>query len=269
MSSKLVKIVEKKKISQAAELLFNAKNAIALTGAGISTESGIPDFRGEGGIWEKYKPEIYGNIQNFLKDPTKFWQMAEKVAPKLFKAEPNPGHIALSELENMNILKAIITQNIDELHQKAGSVIVYEVHGNINRFSCFGCRASYTKNQILRKLKKEKNYPPKCDICASPLKPSVVLFGESLPTFEIYQSQALSQKADVMLIAGSSLSVAPVCDLPLYTLREKGKLIIVNDKETHLDDKAEIVIHHKTGTVLPLIVEEIKKIKAEKETNAQ
>lgn len=263
---KILKLIERKKIRRAAELLLNSESAIALTGAGVSTESGIPDFRGEGGIWEKYKPEIYGNIKAFLKDPSKFWDMAQKVAPKLFTADPNPGHDALAELEKMNILKGIITQNIDELHQKAGAVLVYEVHGNINRFSCFGCRASYTRKQVMRKLKKEKKYPPQCDICSAPLKPSVVLFGEALPTFEIYQSQALSEKADVMLIAGSSLSVAPVCDLPVYTLREGGKLIIVNDRPTHMDDKAEVVIHHKTGTILPLIVEEIKKLQAEDDT---
>ncbi len=263
MSSKILKLIERKKIHEAATLLLNSESAIALTGAGVSTESGIPDFRGDDGIWEKYKPEIYANINSFIKNPTKFWQMAEKVAPTLFTAKPNPGHIALAELENMDILKGIITQNIDELHQKAGAVLVYEVHGNINRFNCFGCRASYVKKQVMRKLKKEKSYPPKCDICAAPLKPSVVLFGEALPTFEIYQSQALSQKADIMLIAGSSLSVAPVCDLPAYTLREGGKLIIINDRPTHLDEKAALTIHHKTGTVLPLIVEEIKKMKAE------
>ena len=259
---KVTKLIEKKKIHRAAELLFNAKDAIVLTGAGVSTESGIPDFRGEGGIWEKYKPEIYGNIQAFIKNPAKFWELAEEVAPMLFKAKPNPSHIALAELEKMDIIKAIITQNIDELHQKAGAVIVYEVHGNVNRFTCLGCKASYTKEQVLRKLKKEKNYPPLCDVCTAPLKPSVTLFGESLPTFEIYQSQALSEKADVMLIAGSSLEVVPVSNLPLYTLREGGKLIIVNDQPTYLDEKAEVVIHHKTGTILPLIVEEIKRLKA-------
>ncbi|MFX1257842.1 MAG: NAD-dependent deacylase [Promethearchaeota archaeon] len=265
MSKKILKPIEREKILEAAILLLKSKSAIALTGAGVSTESGIPDFRGEGGIWEKYKPEIYGNIQAFMKDPSKFWQMAEKVAPKLFNAKPNPGHIALATLEKMNIIKAIITQNIDELHQKAGSIMVYEVHGNINRFNCFGCRASYTKQQVLSKLKKERRYPPECDICSSPLKPSVVLFGESLPTFEIYQSQALSEKADVMLIAGSSLSVAPVCNLPLNTLREGGKLIIVNERPTYLDNKAEIVIQHKTGIILPLILERINKVKTEQE----
>ncbi len=256
----ILKLTERKKVHHAAELLLNSSNAIALTGAGISTESGIPDFRGEGGIWTRYKPEIYGNIKNFIRDPTKFWKLAEKVAPKLFSAEPNPGHYALAELEDMDIIKAVITQNIDELHQKAGSVIVYEVHGNINRFTCFGCRASYTKDQVMRKLKKEKHYPPLCDMCSAPLKPSVVLFGESLPTFEIYQSQALAEKTDVMLIAGSSLSVDPVADLPLYTLSNGGKLIIVNDAPTHLDERAEIVINHKTGKILPLIVEEIKRL---------
>ncbi len=262
---KLQKIINKEKIRQSAELLVNSKSAIALTGAGVSTESGIPDFRGDKGIWTRYPIETFGTLEGLLKDPSKFWQMAQKVAPNLFSAKPNPGHIALAELEDIEIIKAVITQNVDELHQKAGSVLVYEVHGNINRFSCFGCRASYVKEQVLRKLKKVN--PPRCDICAAPLKPSVVLFGESLPTFEIYQSQALSQKADVMLIAGSSLSVAPVCDLPLYTLRDGGKLIIVNDRPTYLDERAEIVIHHKTGIILPLIVEEIKEIKAEVELN--
>ena len=256
---KIINLLEKNKIQQAANLLFNSKEAIALTGAGISTESGIPDFRSEGGIWDKYKAEIYGNIQSFLKNPTKFWEMAKKIAPNIFKAKPNLGHYALAELEDLGILKAVITQNIDELHQQSGSVIVYEVHGSVNRFTCFGCKASYTKEQIFRKLKKEKKTGPSCDFCASPLKPSVVLFGEGLPRFEMYQSQALAQKADVMLIAGSSLSVAPICDLPLYTLREKGKLIIVNDEPTDLDEKAEVVINHKIGRVLPLIVEEIKK----------
>ena len=167
----------------------------------------------------------------------------------------------------MDIIKAVITQNVDELHQTAGNIMVYEVHGNINRFNCFGCKASYTKDQVLRMLKKEKHRPPTCSFCAAPLKPSVVLFGESLPTFEIYQSQALSQKADVMLIAGSSLSVAPACNLPIYTLQNNGKLIIVNDNPTYLDERAEVLIHHKTGIILPLIVQEIKRLKEERESN--
>jgi len=252
---------KKEDIKKAAKLFVNSKNCIVLTGAGISTESGIPDFRGEGGIWDKYKPEIYGDISSFLQDPSKFWKMAEDIAPTLFNAEPNPGHYALAELEKMKIIKAIITQNVDELHQKAGAVIVYEVHGNINRFTCLGCRASYNKEQVLNKLKRKKKSSPLCDYCGMPLKPSVVLFGEDLPKFEKFMSIDLAKKADLMLIAGSSLTVAPICDLPVYTLSGGGKLIIVNDQPTHLDDKAEIVLNGKTGILLPLIVEEIKNIK--------
>ncbi|MFX1323981.1 MAG: NAD-dependent deacetylase [Promethearchaeota archaeon] len=262
----MINEIERKKIRIAATSLLNSKNAIVLTGAGISTESGIPDFRSEGGIWEKYKPEIYGNIQSFLKDPSKFWKMAEDIAPTLFSAKPNPGHYALAELEKMKIIKAIITQNVDELHQKAGSVIVYEVHGNINRFTCLGCRATYTKTQVLNKLKRKKSSAPLCDYCGAPLRPSVVLFGENLPNFEKYMSIDLAKKADVMLIAGSSLTVAPICDLPVYTLSNKGKLIIVNDHSTPLDNKAEIVINNKTGIILPLIVECIKIVKSEWES---
>ncbi|MFX0081950.1 MAG: NAD-dependent deacetylase [Candidatus Hodarchaeota archaeon] len=263
---KPLELSEREKVKKAAELLANSKNSIVLTGAGISTESGIPDFRGEGGIWDKYKPEIYGNIESFLKDPSKFWKMAEDIAPTLFDAKPNPGHFALAELEKLKIIKAIITQNVDELHQKAGAVIVYEVHGNINRFTCFGCGASYNKEQVLKKLKRGKKSTPLCDYCGAPLKPSVVLFGEDLPKFEKYMSIDLAKKADVMLIAGSSLTVAPICDLPVYTLSGGGKLIIANDQPTHLDDAAEILFKNKTGIILPLIVEEIKKIKIEHES---
>ena len=258
-----LKASDKEKIKKTAKILLNSKNSIVLTGAGISTESGIPDFRGDDGIWKKYPIETFGGLESFLKDPSKFWKMAEDIAPTLFNAEANPGHFALAELEKMKIIKAIITQNVDELHQKAGAVIVYEVHGNINRFTCLGCRASYNKDQVLNKLKRRKRSSPLCDYCGMPLKPSVVLFGEELPKFEKYMSIDLAKKADVMLIAGSSLTVAPICDLPVYTLSGGGKLIIVNDQPTHLDDKAEIVLNNKTGTILPLIVEEIKKIKTE------
>jgi NAD-dependent deacetylase len=266
LEMEILKPKERESIRKAADLLLNSNYAIVLTGAGVSTESGIPDFRGDSGIWKKYKPEIYGTFQSFLADPSKFWKMAEDIAPTLFSAEPNPGHYAIAELEKLNIAKAVITQNVDELHQKAGNIIVYEVHGSINRFTCLGCRASYSKEQVLRKLKKEKGTPG-CNYCGAPLKPSVVLFGELLPNFEKYMSVDLAKKSDVMLIAGSSLSVAPICDLPLYTLGEGGKLIIVNDEPTGLDERAEVVINNKTGTILPLIVEEIKKIKSEYVSN--
>ena len=258
-------MIDENLLTEASKIIKNSKDIVVFTGAGSSTESGIADFRSEGGLWSRYDPSIYANYYYFLRDPSKFWEMHNDLVDILTKAEPNLIHTSIVELEKLGKIKAIITQNVDELHQSAGNIMVYEVHGNINRFNCFGCRASYNKDQVLRKLKKEKSRPPTCDFCAAPLKPSVVLFGESLPTFEIYQSQALSKKADVMLIAGSSLEVAPVCDLPLYTVQNGGKLIIVNDKPTHLEERAEVIIHHKTGIILPLIVEELKRLKAERE----
>ena len=266
MKIHILKTSDKEKIKKAAELLFNSKHAIALTGAGFSTESGIPDFRGDDGIWKKYPIETFGTLESLLKDPSKFWRMAKEIAPTLFNAKPNKGHYAIASLEKMNILKGIITQNIDELHQKAGAILVYEVHGNINKFNCLGCRASYNKEQVLGKLKKEKQSPPLCDYCAAPLKPSVVLFGENLPNFEKYMSIDLAKKSDLVLIAGSSLTVAPICDLPLYTLKKNGKLLIVNDEPTYLDERAELVINNKTGVVLPLILEKIERMKVEFET---
>jgi len=252
---------EEQQIKKVCNILLNSSDAVALTGAGISTNSGIPDFRGEGGIWEKYKPEIYGSIKAFQKDPMKFWKMAKKIAPKLFSAEPNPGHYALAELEKVNIIKAIITQNIDQLHQKAGSIVVYEIHGNINSCICLNCKISYPKKKCIQIKKKENSFPPRCEICSAPLKPSIVLFGENISTFEFFKSQSLAKTADVILIAGSSLLVNPVAKLPLYTLNNGGKIIIINDQKTYLDEKAEVIIHNKTEIILPLIVEEIKRKK--------
>ncbi len=247
-------------ITKLAKMIVKATQTVVLTGAGISTESGIPDFRSPGGLWEKFAPEIYGNIRSFLKDPSKFWEMAEKIAPNLFNAKPNPGHYALAELENLNLIKAIITQNVDGLHQKAGSVLVYEVHGNIERFNCLGCNVSYQKNDILKKLKKEKHHPPSCDVCGAPLKPSAVLFGEQLPKFELYSSHALAEKSDLMIVAGSSLEVYPVSEFPLLNVKYGGKVVIINDLPTHFDDKAELVINGKLGTILPLVVEKVKEL---------
>lgn len=245
-------------VANLAKMIIDAQQVIVLTGAGISTESGIPDFRSPGGVWEKWAPEIYGNIEAFLKDPTKFWEMAEKMAPDIFKARPNPAHYALAEMEELDVIKAIITQNIDGLHQKAGSIVVYEIHGNIDRFDCFACRSYYTKQQVLRKLKKEKHYPPICDLCSAPLKPSVTLFGEPPPKFEWYQSNALAEKSDLMIAAGTSLEVAPVNELPIVTLKNGGKLVIINDEPTYMDDRAGLVIIGKLGTIFPLIVAKIK-----------
>lgn len=243
------------KINSIVQLLFEAKYAIVLTGAGISTESGIPDFRGKSGIWKEFNPIIYGNIEILKKDPTIFWKLGKKIAPTLLKAKPNVGHYALAELEKLDIIKCIITQNIDGLHQQAGSKIVYEVHGSLRNFTCMQCKKNYSQDEIIPKIFKGM---PKCDDCGGFIKPDVVLFGESLPIDQIQYSHKAALEADLMLVAGSALEVLPVNQLPQAVLNHGGQLVIINDEPTWLDDHAKIVIHEKTGVILPKIVEELK-----------
>ncbi len=250
------------RVRKAAKMIKEAKHLVFLTGAGMSTESGIPDFRSPGGLWEQYEPEIAANIEMFLKDPRLFWKMALRLVPALFKSGPNPGHEVLAKLEDDGYLKAILTQNIDGLHQKAGNIFVFELHGNINEMSCLGCGATYPQALVLRKVK-QKQLPPLCDICAAPLKPNVVLFGEDLPRGAYYESISQSQKADVFVVCGSSLEVGPANHLPVYSINHGGKMIIINMQPTYMDDKAEIVFHEPLGGILPLIYNDIKRLEGE------
>ncbi|MHA1111655.1 MAG: SIR2 family NAD-dependent protein deacylase [Promethearchaeota archaeon] len=245
------------KITSVAQLLLDAQYAIILTGAGISTESGIPDFRGRSGIWKEFNPILYGNIETLKSNPNFFWKLAKRIAPTLLKATPNPGHDALVELEEMGKIRCIITQNIDGLHQQAGSKVVFEVHGSLRNFTCMECEANYTQEEIVPKIFKGI---PKCENCGGFLKPNVVLFGDSLPLDQIENSQAAALEADLILVAGSALEVFPVNKLPQVVVNHGGKLVIINDEPTWLDDHAEIVIHEKTGKTLPKIVEELKKL---------
>ncbi len=247
-----------------ADLIRNSKSCVCLTGAGISTESGIPDFRDpENGLWKKYQPEIYANIETFLKDPTKFWDMAKKIAPNLFKAKPNKAHVALANLERMGLLKAIITQNVDGLHQRAGSRMVLELHGNVFEFECVGCRGSYSYKRMLQKIKTEKVLGPTCDACGLPLKPNVVLFGENLPRGAWLESVSQSEKADVFLVCGSSLNVEPACLLPEIALKHGAKIIILNKDITMLDEQATVTIHEPLSQSMDKIYKLI--LKAEKD----
>ena len=245
------------KIKSAAQLFLNAKYAVILTGAGISTESGIPDFRGKSGIWKEFNPLLYGNIETLKSDPSFFWKLAKRIAPTLLKASPNPGHEALVELERLGKIKCIITQNIDGLHQQAGSKLVFEVHGSLRNFTCMECKTNYTQEEIVPKIFKGV---PKCEECGGFLKPDVVLFGESLPMDQIENSKTAALEADLILVAGSALEVFPVNQLPNIVIGNGGKLVIINDEPTWFDNKAEIVINEKTGKILPKIVEELNKL---------
>ena len=244
-------------LRKAAELIVSSKHAIALTGAGVSTESGVPDFRSPGGIWSKFDPNEFASISSFMRDPAKFYQMAGEFA-SVFSAEPNEGHKALAKLERMGLLKTIVTQNIDGLHQAAGSTDVIELHGNLRESKCMRCGKIYPIAKLAEKAFQRGEVPPRCDECSGILKPNVVFFGEQLPREALDSAFVHARKCDLIIVAGSSLLVSPANLLPKAAFSSGAKLIIVNDDETHMDKFARVVLRGKTGEILPKIVEEIR-----------
>ncbi|WP_457591370.1 NAD-dependent protein deacetylase [Geoglobus sp.] len=245
-------------IRRAAELLSNAEHAVVFTGAGVSAESGIPTFRGSDGLWSKYDPEEVASIQGFRRNPRAFWNFARELIVKV-RAEPNPAHHAIAELERMGIVKAVITQNIDMLHQRAGSKRVYELHGSMEIVDCLDCGRVYRWQEIEDIL--ERGGDVRCE-CGSPyLKPRVVLFGEQLPSATLSAAVEESRKCDVFMVVGSSLVVYPAAQLPVYAKSGGARMIIVNAEETHADHMFDVVIRGKAGEVLPRIVEEVRRLK--------
>jgi NAD-dependent deacetylase len=260
-------------IQRAAEDLVKAKYTIALTGAGISTESGIPDFRGPDGIWTK-NPEAemkaYEVYDQFKADPKGYWE--ERLDPqgsisRLFsilgvigEAKPNPGHLALAELEKMGILKCVITQNVDGLHQKAGSKNVMEYHGGINKFRCIICNRRFSKDELnLEKIKLEGKLPPYCP-CGGVIKDDGVFFGEPIPSDVLGRSRREALKCDLMLICGTSAVVYPFASLP-ETANPATIIIEINAERTPLTGRiSAYLIQGKTGEILPKIVERVRKI---------
>jgi len=228
-----------------AELVRTHAPCVALTGAGISTESGIPDFRSPTGIWRRYDPMEYATIDAFHADPAKVWDFYGKRLAALAGAEPNDGHRALAELERRGWVEAVITQNVDGLHARAGSRHVVEVHGSIRTASCDRCGATVTSEEAIVLLP-----VPSCPDCGRVLKPDVVMFGERLPEAAIDRAIRLSAEAALMLVVGSSLEVFPVAGLPLETLAAGGRLAIVNRGETQFDERADVVLDEGAGTAL-------------------
>jgi len=234
------------------KLISESNHLVAFTGAGISAESGIPTYRGDDGIWNKYDPNKFANIDNFIRDPKYYWNFFKEVRyPVLKKAKPNKAHTALSKLEEKGKLKAVITQNIDGLHQLAGSKYVLELHGNTRRISCLECKKSYTLNEIYRQLKTE--LPPKCLNCKGTLKPEVVFFGESLPLTTLEEAIKATNECDLFLAIGSSLVVQPAASLPMMAKEGRARLIIINKDSTPLDSIADIVFHSSASEILDKI----------------
>ena len=275
-------------IEKAADHLVNSRYAIALSGAGISTESGIPDFRGPDGIWTKNpdaEREAYRSYHKFLRDPREYWETRlsqPSILGDLEKAVPNPGHYALAELEKINIVKCVITQNVDGLHEKAGSKSVIEYHGSISKFRCPSCGSRFGSEEYeLAKLRNEGRLPPLCSKCNAPVKGDVVHFNEPIPSDIINQSLEETYKCDVMLICGTSAVVHPFASLPriarqreLETRRKistgfpsTGKanivmIIEVNAEFTPLtkENISDFLIQGKTAEVLPKLVEHVKRL---------
>lgn len=216
------------------EILMSAKNAVVLTGAGVSTASGIPDFRGPKGIYKKFPPDIF-DIEKFYANPERFYSFAKDSLFSMLDAKPNETHILIAKLEEKGFIKAVITQNIDGLHQKAGNKVVLELHGSINKFFCISCKKVYDANEVRKKV--EKELVPKC-VCGSLIRPDVVFFGEPLPQKTLQEAMRYSQSADLMIVMGSSLVVYPAAYLPMITVENGGKLVIVNRGETGLDSMA-------------------------------
>ncbi len=242
--------------NEVAELLVKKRSAVALTGAGVSAESGIPTFRGPGGLWTFYRPEDIATPEAFERDPEKVWRWYRMRLEKIFEAKPNPGHYALAEMERLGILNCVITQNVDELNRLAGNKCVVELHGSIRRIRCVSC--GYVER--LEDLSKLDNLPPKCLRCGSIMRPDVVLFGEPIPMREWTRALTETYKAEIMLIVGTSGSVYPAALLP-HIAKERGSLIIeINPEETELSYIADIKIRARSGEALPEILERARRL---------
>ncbi|MGD9240720.1 MAG: NAD-dependent deacylase [Desulfobacterales bacterium] len=245
-----------KLIKKAAQDLANAKMVTALTGAGISTESGIPPFRGKGGLWEKYDPMEVAHIDAFLQDPAKVWKLLFKdMKDVLDKAAPNDSHKGLAKLEELGILKTIITQNVDGLHQMAGNSDVIEFHGNMAWQRCMECNAHYKTRRV-----EITQIPPRCD-CGGILRPNAVLFGEMIPQEALWRSRQVATDCDVMLVIGTSAVVQPAALMPVVAKESGAKVIEINPEPTPLTgDISDYLIRGTAGDVMNRIMAALENI---------
>ena len=229
------------------------QSCVALTGAGASTESGIPDFRSPTGIWAEFDPLEYATLGAFRSDPKKVWRFYAPRFDMLGAAEPNRVHVALAELESRGLVRAIVTQNIDALHQRAGSQDVIEIHGSIRTSSCPSCSSRYPLAEVVPLIEAGDGVP-ECPSCGAILKPDVVFFDELLPPGAMERATELAGEAGLMLVVGSGLEVYPVAALPQVTLNAGGKVAVVNQTPTWVDDGAALVLRDRAGDVLAAAV---------------
>ena len=242
-------------LQDASELMKQAQRIVALTGAGISTESGIPDFRSPGSIWQQQPPVSF---QDFISKPEArqiYWQTRRKLSGQVLAAQPNAAHLALADLEKKERLLGIVTQNFDGLHHDAGnnSKHIVELHGTSRAAACTHCGQRSSIQELQQRIDSGE-IDPLCLICGGFLKAATILFGQRVPDEELSRARELALACDLFLVVGSSLKVNPAATLPRFALKNDVPLIIINLQPTHLDDHAEIVINEKSGVVLPQIV---------------
>jgi NAD-dependent deacetylase len=248
-------------IEAVADMVVESKRVVVFTGAGFSTESDVPDFRGPQGVWSKFDPSEL-NLPNFLRSEEireKYWQVHKMFWETVREAKPNSGHYAVAELHNMGRLDCIITQNTDGLHQKAGvpDEKVLELHGTMHWVDCLDCQRRYPREEVHQKML-DGQAVPRCDTCNGILKPATVAYGQSMPERETRESEARSAACDLFLAAGSTLVVYPAAQMPLIAKRGGARLVILNIGETPHDHHADIVIGEKTGETLTKIIARVK-----------
>lgn len=251
------------RITEAAREIATADRTVALTGAGVSTESGIPDFRSEGGLWERYDPGDF-HIRRFERDAADFWTEWLTLHEQAFgeDVEPNPAHEALASLESAGHMDAIITQNVDGLHQSAGSEEIIRLHGSRGRVVCRRCDREFDADPAVARAR-DGERPPRCEACDGILKPGSVLFGERLPEHALLRAHAHAEKSDVFLVVGSSLTVEPAASLPRTAVDTGATLIVVNLDPTPLADRAHYAFRDRAGAVLPQLRDAVARFRTD------
>jgi NAD-dependent deacetylase len=249
-------------VEKGARLLRDAGKILVFTGAGLSTESGIPDFRSPGGIWDRYNPEdfYFHKIVSSQEAREKYWRMSTEFYGTMKDARPNQAHLALKEMEDMGKILAIVTQNIDCLHQKAGSAPekVIEIHGTAFSVSCLSCGKRYERDEIQdRILAGEK--APSCDACKGTLKPDTVSFGQAMPESKMTAAFRCARECDLCMVLGSSLVVYPAASIPMQAVENGARLLIVNRDPTPMDQDADVVIHGSLGETLTKLMGQVRK----------
>ena len=245
-------------IEEASRIIAESDYAVVFTGAGVSAESGIPTFRGKDGLWTKYDPEEVASIYGFRRNPKAFWNFSRELMVKM-KAKPNPAHYAIAELEKLGIVRAVITQNVDMLHQMAGSKNVLELHGSMEYVDCLDCGRTYRWEFIEKML--EEGLEIRCECGSEYVKPRVVLFGEPLPSDVLSRAIEESKRCDTFIVIGSSLVVYPAASLPFHAKNSGAKLIIINTEESQADSIFDVVIYGRAGEIMPEIVKRVKKLR--------